>query len=246
MLNFGKANAKHRKLTENTMGAIASIFNSVFKGTIPTIKNFYTFSLPAGFSCPGALDCLAYANRDTGKMTDGLDQKYRCYAASMECTYPTVRASRWANFDALRGLTSAAMAELIGLSIPKGADIVRVHVSGDFFSPEYFNAWVEVAKNFPRTLFYAYTKSLRHIHTDVPVNLNLTISKGGKFDNLIKNFDLLTANVVFSDDDPEVADVIDHDDSHAMIGGSDFSLVLHGTQPKNTPAGEALKVLRRG
>ena len=33
----------------------------------------YTFSLPSGYSCPGASECLSKADKDTGKITDGKD-----------------------------------------------------------------------------------------------------------------------------------------------------------------------------
>jgi len=245
MLSFGKANAKHKKLDLEAMDAIGDSFVSIFRGLSPNIKNFYTFSLPAGYTCPGALQCLTYAHRETGKIQDGPEQEFRCYAASMECTYPTVRASRWSNYMQLNGLTSTAMSELITASIPKDADIVRIHVSGDFFSPQYFDAWVEVARRWKNTLFYAYTKSLQYIQTDdLPANLQLTASRGGKWDSEIEPLHLNAANVVFSDDD-DVEDIIDNNDINAIIGGTDFSLVLHGTQPKGTPAGEALKLLRK-
>ena len=32
-------------------------------------------SLPSGFTCPGAKECLTYANRETRKITDGPDAK---------------------------------------------------------------------------------------------------------------------------------------------------------------------------
>src|SRR5262249_20087030 len=38
---------------------------------------------------------------------------------------------------------------------------VRIHVAGDFFSPEYVRKWVRVARRCPKTTFYAYTRSWR-------------------------------------------------------------------------------------
>ena len=52
------------------------------------------------------------------------------------------------------------MAAVILGSLSPCAGVVRVHDSGDFFSQEYFDAWLEVARGRPRTRFYAYTKSL--------------------------------------------------------------------------------------
>ena len=40
-----------------------------------------TFTLPAGYTCGGAKDCLAYADRKTGKVRDGKETKFRCFMA---------------------------------------------------------------------------------------------------------------------------------------------------------------------
>lgn len=37
--------------------------------------------------------------------------------------------------------------------------VIRVHVAGDFYTPEYVDKWAEIAKRNPRSLFYAYTRS---------------------------------------------------------------------------------------
>ena len=119
-----------------------------------------TFSLPAGHSCPFAKDCLSKANRLTGKIIDGNHCQFRCFAASQECTYPSVRKSRWGNFDKLKGLSVEKMTSIIQDSLPKGYTYVRVHVSGDFFNEKYFLAWLNIALNNPLTTFYGYTKCL--------------------------------------------------------------------------------------
>src|SRR5262245_1373686 len=46
-----------------------------------------TFSLPAGWSCPFAKDCRSFADRDTGKVTDGPHTAFRCYKASEEARF---------------------------------------------------------------------------------------------------------------------------------------------------------------
>ena len=123
-------------------------------------KNIYTFSLPAGHSCPFANDCLSKADKLTGKLTDGPNTQFRCFAASAEAVYPNVRIARWHNFDLLKKLNSNESKDLILQSLPKKANIIRIHVSGDFFNESYFMAWLQVAKLRPNVLFYAYTKSL--------------------------------------------------------------------------------------
>jgi hypothetical protein len=127
--------------------------------------------------------------------------------------------------------------------------IVRIHVAGDFFSADYLGAWIDVAAARPDVLFYAYTKSLRHwiaLRAEIPANLILTASYGGRDDALIARNDLRSARVVFSHQEADdMALPIDHDDSHAMATeGESFALLLHGVQPPNTPASKALSALR--
>ena len=74
----------------------------------------------------------------------------------------------------------------------------------------------------------------------------MTASRGGKWDNLIDEKGWKEARVVYSEE--EAADLgleIDHDDTHAAFGKKSFALLLHGTQPKGSVAGEALKVINK-
>jgi hypothetical protein len=209
-----------------------------------------TFSLPAGHSCPFAKECLSKANRLTGKVIDGQHCKFRCFAASQEALFPTVRRARWHNFDLLRSLrTVEKMAETIQRSLPWGLNVVRTHVSGDYFNENYFLSWVNVAYNNPLMTFYGYTKATPFIvkYKDfLPSNFRFTASKGGTCDNLISKHRLKSAEVVFSVNEAKEKGLeIDHDDSHAF--GADkrsFALLLHGTQPVGTKAAEAMAALR--
>jgi len=212
-----------------------------------------TFTLPSGFTCPGALECLSKANRETGKITDGPETKFRCFQASAEAVYPSLRNMVWNNFDALtkgpaRKMDDLQLASLIEESLP-GFDILRVHVGGDFFSQKYFDAWLEVARRNPSRIFYAYTKSIKfwvQRFDEIPENFVLTASRGGTHDFLIDEFMLKEAVVVFSEEEAEEKGLeIDHDDYHAAFGKENFALLLHGTQPKGSDASEALKKLRK-
>ena len=204
-----------------------------------------TFSLPAGWTCPMALDCLARADKATGKITDGPDATFRCFAGSAEAAFPSVRASRWHNFDALcAAKTTKGMSNLILASLPTWATAIRIHVSGDFYSLAYFEAWRSVAVARPDLLFYAYTKSAHLLpnRSDLPQNLRITISDGTRADIAdARRKGYFVATVVFTTDTHLP---IDHDDSHAMDATHDFALLLHGTQAKGTKAAVALKALR--
>ena len=211
-------------------------------------KNIFTFSLPAGHACPFANECLSKADKLTGKLTDGPNTQFRCFAASAEAVYPNVRIARWHNFDLLKKLTTNKATDLILESLPKKANIVRIHVSGDFFNESYFLAWLQVAKLKPEVLFYAYTKSLIYwvnYIKDIPTNLVLNASEGGKLDAQILEHGLKFAKVVYS---PEQAEelglLIDHTDEAAYKTKESFALLIHGQQPKGSKASQSIKDLK--
>lgn len=217
------------------------------KGNAKLGKNVFTFSLPAGYTCPSALDCLSKADKETGKIKDGPNTVFRCFAASQEALYKNVRDSRWSNFDQLKVLAKEGMVELIQNSLPKKANIVRIHVSGDFFNEKYFLAWLEVAKKNNGVLFYFYTKQVQYVvkYKELfPKNFVYTCSIGGKNDNLIELNNLRFAEVVYSEQEAINKGLdIDHDDSHAMEQGDSFALLIHGTQPKGSEAAKAKSLL---
>ena len=70
-----------------------------------------------------------------------------------------------------------------------GGRAVRVHDAGDFFSDEYLRAWLQVARETPDVLFYAYTKEVRRFRAiaerEAPPNFRWLFSLGGKEDHLI-------------------------------------------------------------
>ena len=209
-----------------------------------------TFTLPAGYTCPGAKDCLAYADRKTGKIKDGKDTQFRCFMASLEAVFPSLRQMVWENLEMIRKALSSSVtkcADLIHNSLPKSFDVMRVHVGGDYFSEKYLQAWIEVAKRNPSKVFYSYSKSLHFMKKyALPSNLVLTASRGGKYDELIDLHAWKEAVVVYSEQ--EAADKgleIDHDDEHAAFGKEDFALLIHGTQPKGSAASEALREVKR-
>ena len=209
-----------------------------------------TFSLPAGHSCPFAKECLSKANRLTGRIIDGEHCKFRCFAASQETLFTSVRKARWANFEMMKNAgTVEKMTRTIQAALPYNYAYVRVHVSGDFFSEKYFLAWLNVALNNPLIIFYGYTKATPFIakyKKILPRNFRFTASKGGTCDNLIGKHKLISAEVVFSVKEAEQKGLeIDHDDSHAITSEKSFALLLHGTQPAGSPAGQAWEKIKK-
>ena len=219
-------------------------------GNAKLTKGIWTFSLPAGHTCPGALQCRAFADRHTGKLTDGSQQIFRCYAASMEAGFPSVRKSRWHNRTLLEQCKSKqAMTDLIETSLPRNPDKIRIHASGDFYKQSYFDAWLDVIANHSGIIFYAYTKALNFWTErleDIPANFALTASFGGRYDALIKEYSLRHVVVVGHPEEAAALNLpIDHDDSHAYtIGVDSFALLVHGMQPPNTAAAAAIKNMK--
>lgn len=68
-----------------------------------------------------------------------------------------------------------------------GGKAIRIHDSGDFFTREYFEAWIDVAQKNNHLLFYAYTKEVAMTKEfgALPNNFILIYSMGGKQDHLI-------------------------------------------------------------
>lgn len=218
-------------------------------GNAKLSSNISTFSLPAGFTCTQADKCFAVANRLTGKITEGKNTEFRCFAASSEAIFQNARKSRWDNFELLKSAASIEkMAELIQTSIPFKLGIIRCHVAGDFFNEKYFLAWLNVAMNNNDLIIYGYTKCLNFLvkyKKYIPSNFRFTASKGGKLDSLIGKHKLKYAEVVFSVNEAKEKGLeIDHDDTLAIANKVSFALLLHGTQSSNSIASNALKQLK--
>jgi len=221
------------------------------------LDGIWNISLPAGHSCPYAKQCqsrttIVPKNESGFGVVDGPNCEWRCFAATDESKYPATRHQRWFNYLSLIENKSAAkMADLIQDSLPKsrwGAPI-RIHVSGDFFSQMYFDAWLIVANRNPNQVFYAYTKALplwvKRIAI-IPKNFKLTASYGGTHDRLISEHNLRSAKVVFTVEEAASLGLeIDHDDGHAYGDGPSFALLLHGTQPAGTKAAKAWSALKK-
>lgn len=225
------------------------------------LKGIWHYSLPSGYTCPGAKCCKTFADRETGKITDAQTpvdgMSFRCYAAMDEGRLPNVRKPRWENFDLLKSLkTTAQKVKLIVKSIKETGltrgGTLRVHIGGDYYSQSYFDAWMKASSFFPNIVFYSYTKSLKFLLSYVkengglPDNFVFTCSRGGKYDNLIPSTMTKSARVFFSQEEAKALDLdIDHTDDFAISGKDDFALVIHGSQPAGTSASKALQALKK-
>ena len=246
-VKFSKANTKLAKLYK-----VAALSRWLDGG-----KKIYSFDLLSGHSCPFADRCLSKAVEVDGKrrIQDGPNTEFRCFSASQEVVYTNVYNLRKGNFDAIRAIIArtdisedqkiAEVRDLLESHLPKNAGIIRIHVAGDFFNKLYFKAWLQVARNNPSILFYAYTKALnnwidnRDVVDSIP-NLVLTASRGGRLDHYIDLYQLREAIVFNTTEEADDFNFeIDNDDSHAAIPeqrNKSFALIIHGTQPKKPKA----------
>ena len=120
------------------------------------------------------------------------------------------------------------MVKSIADSLPKKAVYFRIHVSGDFFNLNYFDAWMEIARANPAKQFYCYTKAIPFWiarKDSIPENFVLNASIGSRYDDLITQY---------------------NDDSLALAkNGKSFALLLHGSQQAGTIAAKANYALRK-
>lgn len=178
----------------------------------------YEWNLPTGTTCPFALECKVTVNRATGKF-DVKRGQYRCYAANPE-RFPGVREHRWRNFEFVRngGIPT----------IPPKCKAIRIHAAGDFYNQAYFDMWLELARSRPDVEMWAYTKSLRYWVArlgNIPSNLVLTASYGGRDDELIEPNGLKNVKVYAHTALVPTERPIDTNDDWARKPGVNFALI---------------------
>jgi hypothetical protein len=178
----------------------------------------YEWNLPTGTTCPFALECKVTVNRLTGKF-DVKKGQYRCYAASPE-RFPAVREHRWKNFEYVKNNNKPIF--------PKDCNSLRIHAAGDFFNQAYFDMWLELANENQQIEMWAYTKSLKYWINrinEIPNNLILTASYGGRNDELIEKYNLKNVKVFINKDLITDGRPIDYNDHYARIPNINFALL---------------------
>lgn len=108
--------------------------------------------------------------------------------------------------------------------------LLRVHDSGDFFSPGYFRALVSAIAERPWITAYGYTKRIDLLkRATLPGNLSLLQSVGGRLDNDIDQA-APHARVFLTTEDRLAAGYRDGNESDLpAIQGQSVGLVYHGT-----------------
>lgn len=209
-----KEKQNHGKLFEDTKPTCGKFIKNTkyYTGTV------WEWNLPAGWSCPFAKECEVKVSRNTGKF-DIAGGSFRCYAASAE-RFPAVREHRWKNYEYVTGGGSP--------SLPVGCENVRIHSSGDFFSQAYFDMWVKLCAEHPEVNFWAFTKSIPFWADrieNIPDNMILTASYGGRYDRLIEELNLKSARVYASLEEVPDGMPIDNNDDWARVPNVSFALL---------------------
>tara|TARA_R110002110_G_scaffold264257_2_gene479980 strand:- start:2 stop:604 length:603 start_codon:yes stop_codon:yes gene_type:complete len=145
------------------------------KTSLKNNAKIFNFSIPAyktksgKVTCPFAAECVKYCYAQKGNYT-----RFPIVQELMEKKY---LISKQNNFNSLMN------AEIK----KKKPTHVRIHDSGDFYSPLYLQKWIDISIANKEVIFYAYTKSIKFFTEGltVPKNLKIIFSEGSKIDNLI-------------------------------------------------------------
>lgn len=105
------------------------------------VGRVWTFSLPSFVTCPGASTWC----------------RKHCYARRIERLRPNCRQAYLRNLAL--SLDPDRLVVKVLDALPPDASAVRIHVGGDFHSPEYTDAWRRICEARPNTRFWSYTRS---------------------------------------------------------------------------------------
>lgn len=118
-------------------------------------------SLPPVISCPNCSSC-----------------RKKCYGNKSYNMYPSVKRAWDSNFEIAKNNLEKYKTD-VNSNLQKRRKKVkffRIHVSGDFFSQEYYNAWIQIARENPETVFFAFTKNFDLTFGKLPDNFKILIS----------------------------------------------------------------------
>jgi hypothetical protein len=156
-------------LTQNSELKPDGIFNWTLPAFGVRLTNGTTMNV-----CPNAGACASF-----------------CYARNGTYNFSNVKGRHIANLeytlDDPQGWFGQMLAEV---QMPKmTGKFIRIHDAGDFYSENYLNLWLNIARQTPQVTFYCYTKEVsmfkRVVEPNCPSNFRYLYSMGGKEDYLI-------------------------------------------------------------
>ena len=105
----------------------------VFNFGIPAYK-----SASGKLTCPFADECVKF-----------------CYAKKGAYIWSNVQPAFEKRYQLTK--TDEFIPAMIDEIVRKRPDYIRVHDSGDYYSPAYLEKWLRIARTFPEVKFYSYT-----------------------------------------------------------------------------------------
>lgn len=113
----------------------------LFQGNTKLGGGIWTFSLPAGHTCPGLSEtCARY-----------------CYAKQGAFGWPSVQGAYGRNWESAQA--PDFVKRMRGELLANNVKVCRIHVSGDFYDAAYVTKWLKIVQASRGTRFYAYTRS---------------------------------------------------------------------------------------
>lgn len=188
---------------------LLSLPNKKLKKSMHDDEFILSFGLPARITCPCAGECAKW-----------------CYGGHGNYLYrePIEKRARNLEIAASPEFVELMNAELKTWSYVKKL-LVRIHDTGDFFSPRYLEDWITIARMNPDVTFYAYTKCVKMVKEhELPDNFIVGFSYGGTQDDLIEPGDRQIK--VFKKEVPE-GWVNGSDDDHVMMNNLKTGLIYH-------------------
>ena len=181
--------------------------------------SIYAFDLPAyktktgKITCPFAKHCIKY-----------------CYAQKGAYTWSPAQNKHNENYLNTKQNDFIAVIQ-DEINRKRKITHIRVHSSGDYYSPKYLNKWVKLAENNPNTIYYSYTKSVQMVKDleNKPENLKIIFSEGGKQDHLIDYENDRHAKIFNNQSELLDAGYIDAsgDDLKALTPNKKVGLIFH-------------------
>lgn len=114
-----------------------------------------------------------------------------CYARNGTYNFSNVKGRHTQNLEYVIEDPQGWFAQMLEeVSKPKmRGKHIRIHDAGDFFSQDYLEMWLRLARLVPEVTFYCYTKEVsmfkRVLAEGCPDNFKYLFSMGGKEDHLI-------------------------------------------------------------
>ena len=120
-----------------------TVRNLLTRGNGKLGESIHAWSIPAVTTCPGRSSLCEVA----------------CYATGGRFRTHAIQVRLAENLDA--ALADDFVPRVVAEVRRRGVHVLRVHVSGDFFSAEYAAKWLAIARRCRRTRFSGYTRSWR-------------------------------------------------------------------------------------